>query len=240
LKKKNSKNKLIEFIALTKEDHVAYSPPVAANSLIPDWYKNQAMYIGSRTLDQHGNMPRTVKACMPAFDAMTAGYYILMPADVVFSNEQNGFKKTSWSTDVRSPIESHAVEQYDSFNVSDEYYRGAFKFINPWIIKTPPGYSTLITQPLFRDDLPFQILPGIVDTDKHPVAINFPFFIRKDFEGIIEYDTPIAQVIPFKRDDWTHTVSFDEDGTSEKMWQFAKKKTMNRYKTFFRSTKVWK
>jgi hypothetical protein len=38
------------------------------------------------------------------------------------------------------------------------------------------------------------------------VPVNFPFFIRKDFEGIIPAGTPIAQAIPFKRTDWEMSV----------------------------------
>ena len=43
---------------------------------------------------------------------------------------------------------------------------------------------------------------GLVDTDKHENPLNFPFFIKIGFEGIIEKGTPIAQIIPIKRDDW--------------------------------------
>jgi hypothetical protein len=33
-------------------------------------------------------------------------------------------------------------------------------------------------------------------------VINFPFFLKKDFNGIIKAGTPIIQAIPFKRETW--------------------------------------
>jgi hypothetical protein len=32
---------------------------------------------------------------------------------------------------------------------------------------------------------------------------NIPFFIKEGFSGVIPKGTPIAQVIPFKRESWT-------------------------------------
>jgi hypothetical protein len=54
--------------------------------------------------------------------------------------------------------------------------------------------------------LPFQTLSGVVDTDnfKHPV--QFPFFIKKDFTGIIKAGTPVAQITFFKREHWIRSV----------------------------------
>jgi hypothetical protein len=31
---------------------------------------------------------------------------------------------------------------------------------------------------------------------------NLPFFLKEGFEGIIPKGTPIAQIIPFKRESW--------------------------------------
>jgi hypothetical protein len=48
---------------------------------------------------------------------------------------------------------------------------------------------------------------GIMDTDMWKHAGRIPFFIRKDFEGIIPKGTPFAQIIPISRDDWEKEIS---------------------------------
>jgi len=45
-------------------------------------------------------------------------------------------------------------------------------------------------------------LPSDVQISKDFSSVSFPFYLRKDFEGIIKKGTPIAQVIPFKRETW--------------------------------------
>jgi hypothetical protein len=170
---------------------------------------------------------------------ITAGYVITTPADIVVSKkEEKTFPSFTWGIDDFTCVESHSVSQYDQYKVPNEYFSVGFKFNNPWTIVTPKGYSSIILTPTFRDDLPFFSLPAIVDTDKHPTAINFPFFIRKDFEGTIPMGTPIVQIIPFKRDSWsTKTEKFDQ--RLYESWKRAKRLSESRYKTFFRSKKTW-
>jgi len=69
----------------------------------------------------------------------------------------------------------------------------------------------LLMHPSQRHDLPFFTLTAIVDTDKFPNKLHLPFFIKEGFEGIIEAGTPIAQIIPIKRDVWkSEKKSFQE------------------------------
>lgn len=237
------KDPVIEFIPSKKEYSQIFDAPIPASKVIPQWYKDQNLDIGqSMNINQEtGTTARTIKACMPVFDMITAGYIIKCPAEILVKKDEYGAPQTTWSIDAMSLIDSHSIEQFSNFSVPKEYYSdSALKFINPWIIKTPPGYSTLFITPVMRDDLPFYCLPAIVDTDKHPFAVNFPFFIKKDFEGIIGYDTPIMQIIPFKRENWSHIVSNSNEELYDAIWQNAKRKIQNRYKTFFRTQKVWK
>jgi hypothetical protein len=230
------KNKKIEFIAVNKLSLEVFDKPQKTANLLPEWYKKQDKYInGKFSIGENGNPNHTIKACMPVFDMMTAGYTITLPADVYF--EEGGTIK--WSTDLLTCVESHDKLQFSEFNVPDGYEKNvAFKFIQPWIIKTPPGYSTMFIHPTYSPDLPFYTLPAIVDTDKHPIMINFPFLLKEGFTGLIPYGTPIAQIIPFKREDWKAKFSFSKLN-QEALFQFAKKKLGNRYKTFYRTRKVW-
>jgi hypothetical protein len=230
------KNKEIEFIAVNQLSLDVFDKPQKTSSLLPEWYKKTNKYTEAKfSLADNGNPNHTIKACMPIFDMMTAGYTITLPADVYF--EEGGNIK--WSTDMLTAIESHPKSQFSELDAPDGYKKDvAFKFIQPWIIKTPPGYSTMFIHPTYRPDLPFYTLPAIVDTDKHPIMVNFPFFIKEGFTGLIPYGTPIVQVIPFKRDSWKSKFSFSNKNQND-LFQFAKRKIGNRYKTFYRTIKVW-
>lgn len=161
--------------------------PRPSSKEIPDWYKD---------LDRVVDGEATVKTCMPFLDAFTSGYTIVLAADVHFGPE--GFQEIS-----KIPmIAMHNQKQIGDFQMPKEYSNQPYKWINYFLTKTPKGYSSLITHPINRPDLPFYTISGVVDTDTFPVPVNFPFFIRKDFEGIIPEGTPIAQIFPFKRTDW--------------------------------------
>jgi hypothetical protein len=238
---KNAKP-VIEFVEAKVGYSKIFDAPVLASATIPKWYKDQNLNIGDKmVLDSTGTTPRTIKACMPVFDLITAGYVIKCPGDILFQTDENNAPVTSWSIDGISLVQSHSKNQFDKFSVPEGYHPDvALKFINPWIVRTPPGYSTLFMTPVMRDELPFYCVPAIVDTDKHPSPVNFPFFIKKGFEGIVGYDTPMIQMIPFRREEWSHKISEADEFLEHVVWQNAKRKIQNRYKTFFRTKKVWK
>jgi hypothetical protein len=114
------------------------------------------------------------------------------------------------------------------------------KFNNPYGIKTPPGYSCLFIQPLHRESR-FTIFPGIVDTDTYTSQVNFPFILNdENWEGIIPAGTPMAQVIPFKRESWTHSFGSEKEIKEERLVS-QKRKSMfiNAYKKHFWNRKSY-
>jgi hypothetical protein len=52
-------------------------------------------------------------------------------------------------------------------------------------------------------ELPFTTMSGVVDTDDYELPVNLPFLIKEGFMGIVPKGTPVAQVIPIKREAWT-------------------------------------
>ena len=75
------------------------------------------------------------------------------------------------------------------------------KFINPWRIKVPAGYSVLLTQPFNRPDLPFTCFSGFVDCDRFATTINMPFLWTGPVgQHVLPAGTPIAQIVPIRRD----------------------------------------
>ena len=194
-------------ITFTNTSGIDIEQPQPAFKVIPDWYKNMDSYIGGeRKPNGNGHTSATVKKCMPVFDAITAGYIIESPADVYVSLK-NGEQYFEWSS--LNLISFHPVEQAPNHPARKPHAYP--KWNNHWAIRTPKGYSTLFIQPLHRESL-FTILPGIVDTDTYTPPVNFPFVINDPtFEGIIPKGTPIAQVIPFKRDNWQMEIGLQKD-----------------------------
>lgn len=165
--------------------------PVVASKAIPQWYRESEPYV---------NNVQTIKSCVPLLDAMISGYMITLPCDIYF---ENGIPQDIGKI---ITIETHIQGQLANLTIPNEYYSEVHKWVNNFILETPKGYSTLFTHPSNRIDLPFYTLSGIVDTDKFPLQTNFPFLIKKDFVGIIPAGTPIAQAIPFKRENWESTI----------------------------------
>jgi hypothetical protein len=173
--------------------------PQPASKLLPEWYKELNSYMNGRKEPVgNGQTNGTIKKCVPVFDAITAGYIITTPADI-FVTQKEGEPYYEWSN--YGLITFHDPNQAPTHPNRNEHNLFP-KFMNPWCIETPPGYSVLIVQPLHRESK-FTILPGVVDTDTYVDKINFPFVLNdKTFEGLIPAGTPIAQIIPIKRENW--------------------------------------
>lgn len=212
--------------------------PIPAKSLIPDWYKELNSYVNNKkTPNGNGNTSGTLKKCMPVFDAITAGYFIVLPADIFVSQREDG-PYYEWSN--HNLIQFHPVSQAPNYPIKNKLPAYP-KFINPWAIKTPKGYSCLFTAPKHRDNS-FTILDGIVDTDSYSAPVNFPFVLNDNkFEGLIPAGTIIAQVIPFKRDAYTMVIGNKKDyHDTQNITQRLKTKMFDGYKTQFWNKKEYK
>jgi hypothetical protein len=187
------KNKIKKIKFYSDKTHLDLLKPIPTSKSVPDWYRKMPGSIGGI---------ETVKKCVPVLDSITSGYVIPLPADVVWDEEAKRF-----ITQGKFQINSdHYIDQIHGIPIPEEYDNQPHKWVNSWYVKTPPGYSTLFVHPLNRLDLPFYSFSGIVDTDEHPIVVNFPFVFRKDFRGIVPAGTPMIQAIPFKRDDWQSEV----------------------------------
>jgi hypothetical protein len=170
---------------------IQFPHPQPASKLVPEWFRKIPGVISG---------VETIKKCVPFLDTMTSGYMIVLASDVYF--DQNGFQQIS----KMEQVSTHIQDQIQTLDIPEEYNKTPYKWINFFATKTPKGYSTLFIHPLNRIELPFYSLSGIVETDKFPIPVNFPFFVKKDFAGIIPAGTPIIQAIPIKRDNWKSEV----------------------------------
>lgn len=199
--------------------------PVPAKKELPDWYKNMKSYITENDpgitfpkandirLNEGSKGIPTIKRCMPVFDSITSGYFIKLPVDViVFDHPDEEQPWYRWA-DGNEVVRFHDYDQVEGypFNYQEEIGRPVAKFKNFYGIITPPGYSCWFKTPSHRN-LPFTLLEGTVDTDVFHAPVEFPFLLNDpNWRGLIPAGTPIAQVIPYKRDSFTHEIQMETE-----------------------------
>jgi len=202
------KNKKIIFEASSQHSEILLSPPTPATNVVPEWFKKQKNYSNDENniLKAHKkrNNFSTYKMCVPITDSITSGYMMLSPADILIENvgnETHYVPYINWKTTFEV-VDLQPPEAVANYPIPVGFSSESFRWMNDWKVTTPNGYSLFITHPLHRHDLPFFTLSAIVDADKHPNKLLLPFFVKKGFEGIIQEGTPIAQIMPFKRNNW--------------------------------------
>jgi hypothetical protein len=175
--------------------------PLPARAALPDWVRAMQSRAFSPT---HGQEVRTVKQCPPFIDAMTYGFIMPLPCDVTV---QAG--ALSWNWDVptpsvhahpRSPISFHVPEQVQGTPLHHPD-RVLVKFNSFWTIELEPGWSLFATHPINREDLPFRLVTGLVDSDRFSdVGILFPaVWTDPSFSGTLPAGTPVAQCFAVPR-----------------------------------------
>ena len=220
--------------------------PKSASKFIPEWYQESKSYMNDEKIpDGNGGTSATIKRCMPVFDSIVSGYIITTIVDVwvkQIARENNNIeiKQPFYEWPSYTPLSFHPVDQAPNYPNNTGHTVAYPKWMNPWSIKTPPGYSAFFVQPLHRKS-DFTILPGVVDTDKYTAPINFPFILNDiKFEGLIPAGTPIVQVIPFKRDSWKIEIGDKKDFENQnKATALLKTKFFDSYKINFRQLKEY-
>lgn len=231
------KNK-IKFIPEDDIANAIFEQPVPASKLIPEWYRNSPLHMDGTNLplNQFSTTNATIKKCIPIFDSITSGYMFTLFCDVFFvdENSYNGNRAIWNRNSPKEPLSTHAQNQLGLMKGPYEHSE-IFKWHFPYTIRTPKGYSCMFMHPNQRYDLPFKTLSAIVDTDKHPIPINFPFFLDKNFIGKIAKGTPICQILPFKREEWHMSIENNIKEQKKFFYEREKQKTYaeKRYRNEF-------
>lgn len=198
----------------------SFSTPKPTIKTIPDWYKDGDRFAKHPTTGDHWVDPRdggkipTWKACPSIYDIMGTGYVYKTPCDIEFTVNSHGQlevkvldEKNKDFIQIRPPMEG--------FSAPTGYHENHFAWWPDWSVEVPDGYSILYSQPFNRFELPFTTTSGIIDNDKVNLPGSMPFFIVKGFEGVIPKETPYAQLLPFKRENWQ--AEFDDSIEYEKL-----------------------
>jgi hypothetical protein len=232
-----------EIIFYPKSKLVSEVIPAPQTLTIPGWYKEISMYQNREDRDtnkldvKNGSANYSIKSCMPFLDSMLSGYSLNLWCDIQVKIE-NGNTHINWinQDESLSPIESSPNPQVPSYAGFSPYI---FSWISHWGVKTPDGYSCLFTHPLNRSDLPFHTSSGVIDSDEWGIWGTQPFSLREGWEGIIEAGTPIAQIIPFKRESWKSKVDNSTGENSLSEWaNYEYKRHSSKFRGFYKN-KYW-
>jgi hypothetical protein len=215
-----------------------------ATNFVPSWYKKSSQKMNNAKTELSFSNPlmttSTYKKCSPFLDALTNGYMLHLTTDVEVTTLEDGGPYIMWRSTNRTAVTQHDDAQWDGLSAPADSHLSVYKWENTFILNTPKNYSILFTHPLNRFDLPFHTISGIVDTDKYALPIKFPFFLKKNFEGVIEAGTPFAQITFIKRDEWEREFIDHDPKQSIIDHETFFSKIKRSYKNNFWSKKVYK
>ena len=199
-------------IRITPSDNRLMTMPPYVNTIgkPPSWF--------SRMGKQGGSLRR----CAGTSDMLAAG--ITVPSwsifDFKFDQDRRVWESrgASFSSNTYSDTKVGVV---DSFNyaatgecpvtsvrkIEDSYYP---KLVNPWKFETAPGWSTLILPIYWEPSENYQVLPAIVHTDFYH-TVNVVLNLTSDKPFTIGYGTPLAQMVPFKRNADFEEIIFQDE-----------------------------
>lgn len=236
--------KIITFVPHEGTASLVENYPKPSKNFIPEWYKNITRFEkGAKKIAWPSNYRTpnfTIKACVPFLESMSNGYMVYLNDDI-FVEQTNGYPNMRWHPN-QTLVDSHSEHQFpmEGIPFSDIFYEIPFKFTYSWQIKVPKGYSVMFSHPQNRIDLPFYTFSGLVNCDEYNLPVNFPFLLKKGFEGIIKSGTPISQLTIIKNESWKSNIEeYNEDITFKAFrnfykhaYGFYKKNVWNKGETF--------
>ena len=205
--------RVIEFAADSPDVQPSPGPAI---KFLPEWLRRMPNLAVSTDGTRES---QTVKKCPPFLEAVTMGYLIPLTYDVELTCSASGevdYRSNGPAIDARFPIDVRGTP-FDRMIV--------LRFHNPWRLKTPPGYSTLVLPMLGRYELPMTVVPGLIDTDTDDGEVFVPMIVgmRPGQRLTLARGTALAQVVPVSRGPWRHECgTYDEDRREAAEVEFEK------------------
>ena len=201
-------------------DSESTSCPGPIRKTIPEWYRQADRFVRDPSTGKVWEMPDgkgkspTWKACPAVFDILGTGYTCKTPCDIEFGLDTQG----NIQARVLDPQHQNFLfdrPPLEQFVTPPGYHAKHFAWLPDWAVELPEGYSACYMHPLNRFELPFITTNGIVDNDKGVLPGAMPFFFLKGITGILPAGTPIAQILPFRREHWE--AEYDVEITAEEI-----------------------
>lgn len=219
--------KLIRFVPAFPNRETMLLEPTPAKEHVPEWYR-----LGESTItDEHGRQEPAMKSCAPFLDIMLSGYTLVTPFDIFVGRNEDGSHNIRWNgpDEWNEFIGERPRELGATIPRPAGHSPNGLVWSSKWGWKTPRGWSTIVTHPYNRHDLPFTTLSGTIDSDKFMANGNIPFFLKADFVGVIPAGTPFAQIIPFKRVAWKKVADYGLLGPAIEEGKAVRDKSYKKY-----------
>lgn len=241
------KEKLFIEFRNTEAYEGALAKPVKAKKALPEWFKRLAPAAESTVDCPVTGKPLsykkpTAKKCIPMVEA--SGHGVMIPAwtdfTVIISRDENNelmgrMLMGTYGQDYGE--HDHTWDQVgDAVNIEKQAgLKQIFKFMSPWRIRTPEGYSIFVKNPANHFNPDFELFEGVIDSDNYNLTINLPFFWKNGAEGtyLIEKGTPLAQVMLVKREDFDIKFGIISHLEINQQENKLASKANDRYKTLF-------
>jgi hypothetical protein len=219
----------IEFITKNYLKDIV-SEPIPAYKFFPKWYQELPKKT-SKCPFRFDKSPYNIqydsklgiKGCLGIQDFLKVGYIIPSWSNFIFREDINESLYVNWLENPwPNEYVNHEMNQFPSMN-NPPIYKHFGKLLTPWIIKTSPGVSCLITNPVWHRKQSFTTSTGIFHTDQ--TTLHLPWFFEWNYKiesgmdldtmsyesQVIEKGDPLILIIPFYRKQFESSVKYVDE-----------------------------
>lgn len=249
----------LEIKFLTNEKFREVIPePQSAEKLFPEWFTKMEKVKTKKCpfrfsdpnnpfnieLKRGGDELTNITGCPGIADYLKFGYIVPAWDNFIF-REHQGNLVVNWTNQYYgSNIGFHWERQYHTMpHESKPIYNNFTKITSPWIIRTSPGVSVMLTHPVWHRNKSFTSATGIFHTDAAP--LNLPWFFEWNYkvnsgldlesmsseDQIVERGTPLILVIPFYRNNFTSSVEYISESECNRLGHMQDIKTHSLFNT---------
>lgn len=214
--------------------------PIPASKYFPKWFsqlplKNERFKYKTKKDNIYElikNDDINIKKCLGITEFLNTGYIIPAWADFIFREQNDGNLYVNWVENSYDYTQYSPHEEYQYLTMPNKPIYGHFgKIYTPWIFKTSPGVSCLVTHPVGHRNKNFTSATGVVHTDKTPMRAawffewNYKIQTGMEVESmnlenqIVGKGEPIILIIPFYRKNFSSNINYV---SAEKMESLAK------------------
>jgi len=196
----NKKNEMHFVSVIDGLSSIEECVPKKSIDYMPDWWhKTPIRRSSARLLEvDAGN----IKNCPGIKDYFAEGYILPMWTDLILYYDSDVDEWGYRVSDEKFKVSTHNGSQYLDYvphKTMGENSYFIFKLASPWKLFTPKGYSSYQLPAFYHFNKDFSAAPGVRDTDMYH-QLNLQILIHSDKKEIfIPRGTPLAQIVPFKR-----------------------------------------